>query len=141
VAGHGLLGMGVDATMGLFFVRGVGDDHVLGPQEFRRYHLSDILVAHGDLLFSLILLNIFPGNEGQFFLYFNGGDAKIGCSQAENQGNDATTTANVHDFIPGVWLGMGREHKGIHGKSIPIFGLANVQLSVKKMFSCAGRQF
>ncbi len=107
MAGHGLLGMGVDATMGLFFVRGVGDDHVLGSQEFWRYHPSDILVEHGNLLLSLIFLNILPGNEGQFFLYFNGGDAKIRCSQAENQGNDAAAAADVHDFIPGVWLGMG----------------------------------
>jgi len=141
VAGHGLLGMRVDTTMILFFVRGVGDNHVLGSQEFWRYHLSDILVKHGDLLFSLVLFNIFPCNEGQFFLYFNGGDAKIWCSQAQNQGDNAAATADVHDFIPGAWLGMGREYKGIHGESVPILGLANVELSVKKIFSCAGRQF
>lgn len=141
MAGHGLLGMRVDATMGFFPVGRVGDDHILGAWNIPRPHLSDVLVVNDDLLLPVIFIDIFPGNGGQFFLYFNGGDTKIGGSQAENQRNDTATAANVHDFVPGAGLGLGREHKGIHGKSIPVLGLADVEFPVKKMFNCAGLQF
>lgn len=125
MAGRGLLGVGIDAAMVFFYVGRVGYDDVLGTGYIRRCHLCDVFMVHGDLVLSMVFYDIFPGNVGKLLLYFNGGDAKRGGFQTQNQGNDAASAANVHDFVPGAGMNLSTERKGVHGKSISLFGLAD----------------